>query len=45
MAEKLVKAQEAADRLGGFVGMSWGLWEGLDEYSNHYLLVSRDGKK
>lgn len=42
MAEKLVKAQEVVDRLGGFAGMSWGVWEGLDEYSNHYDSIAKD---
>jgi len=34
MAEKLAKAQDAVDRLKGFEGLSWGVWEGLEEYSN-----------
>lgn len=38
MAEKLVKAQEAVDRLGGFAGISYGAWEGLEEYSNFYTV-------
>lgn len=45
MAEQLDKAQEAVDRLGGFAGMGWGIWEGLDEYSNRGDSMSKDGKE